>query len=106
MNFAAALSNATDRVYASAGVAARHEDSVSVQTSVTVLVERDLSRYGEAAQVSVRTAMVGVRRSELADCPRRGDTFTLLNTDGSDGEVLTVDSLQRADELEHRVYAS
>ena len=106
MNFAAALSNATIRVYASAGVAARHEDSGSVQTSVTVLVERDLSRYGEAAQVSVRTAMVGVRLSELADCPRRGDTFTLLNADGSDGEVLTVDSLQRADELEHRVYAA
>lgn len=106
MNFAAALSNATDRVYASAGVAARHEDTIGVQTSVTVLVERDLSRFGDAAQVSVRTALVGVRISELADCPRRGDTFTLINADATDGEVLTVDSLQRADELEHRVYAA
>lgn len=106
MNFAAALSNATDRVYASAGVAARHEDSIGVQTSATVLVERDLSRFGDAAPVNVRSAMVSVRRSELPECPRRGDTFTVLNADGSDGEVLTVDSLQRADELEHRVFAA
>ncbi len=106
MNFAAALSNATDRVYASAGVAARHEDTIGVQTSVTVLVERDLSRFGDAAQVSVRTALVGVRISELADCPRRGDTFTLIKADGSDGEVLTVDSLQRDDEIEHRMYCA
>lgn len=106
MNFAAALSNATDRVYASAGVAARHEDTIGVQTSVTVLVERDLSRFGDAAQVSVRTALVGVRISELADCPRRGDTFTLINADATDGEVLTVDSLQRDDEIEHRMYCA
>jgi len=39
MNFAAALSNATDRVYASAGVAARHADPGSVQTPVTGRVE-------------------------------------------------------------------
>ncbi len=102
MNFAAAQSNTTDRVYASAGVAALHEDRDSVQTPVTVLIERDISRYGEAAQVNVRTALVAVRRSQLAHAPRRGDTFTIT----ADSEVLTVDSLQRTDELEHRVFAA
>ncbi len=106
MNFAAAITSATDRVYRSAGVAARHEDGVGAQTACTILVERDLSRFGEAAPVNVRTALVGIRRSELADCPRRGDTFTLLDAAGADGEVLTVDSLQRSDELEHRVFAA
>lgn len=106
MNVAAAISNATDRVYRSAGVAARFEDAIGVQASCTILVERDLSRFGEAAPVNVRTALVSVRRSEMPDCPRRGDTFTLLDADGADGEVLTVDSLQRADELEHRMFAA
>ena len=105
MNFAAALSNATDRVYASAGVAALYEDRDGGQASVRVLIERDLSRYGESAQVNVRTALVAVRRKQLADAPRRGDTFT-LSAPGADDEVLTVDGLQRTDELEHRVFAA
>ena len=106
MNFASALSTCTDRVYASAGVAARFEDAAGDQTACTVIVERDLSRFGEAAPVNVRTALVSVRRSELTSCPRRGDTFTLLAADGTDAETLTVDSLQREDELEHRMFAA
>lgn len=102
MNFAAALNRATDRVYARAGVAAVYEDRDGAETPCMVLVERDLERFGEVQQVNARTAVVTVRRAEVAGAPRRGERFVL---DGS-GEVLTVDSLQRSDELEHRVFAA
>ncbi len=100
--FKNALSRATDRVYAQAGVAAVYQDRDAVQTPCTVLVERDLSRFGDVAQVNVRTAVVAVRRSQVAGAPRRGERFTL--TEGA--EVLTVESLQASDELEHRVFAA
>lgn len=101
MNFAAALNRATDRVYARAGVAAVYEDRDGAETPCTVLVERDLERFGEVQQVNARTAVVTVRRAEVADAPRRGERFVLAGD-----EVLTVDSLQRSDELEHRVFAA
>lgn len=100
MTFADALSRATDRVYARAGVAATYQDRDAVNTPCTVLVERDLQRYGDVAQVNARTAVVAVRRTDVAAAPRRGERFTLTG-----GEVLTVDSLQASDELEHKVFA-
>lgn len=101
MNFATAISRATDRVYTLAGVAAVYRDRDGVETPCTVMVERDLARYGEVAQVNARTAVVAVRRSEVSGAPRNGERFTLTG-----GEVLTVDSLQASDELEHRVFAA
>ena len=100
--FASALSRATDRVYAGFGEAATHTDRNGVHTPCTVLVERDLTRYGEAASVNARTAVVGVQVSELAAAPRRGERYTLA----ASGQVLTVDSLQTSDELEHKVFAA
>lgn len=98
----AALSIATDTVYATFGVSAGYlpKGSEATATPVTVLVERDLTRFGEVAQINARTAIVCVRKSELADSPMRGDTFSLST------ETLKVDSLQASDEFEHRVYAS
>ena len=102
MQFAAALNRATDRVYARAGVAATFQDRDGATLPCTVLVERDLERFGEVQQVNTRTAVVAVRRAEVAHAPRRGERFLLAGS----GEVLTVDSLQRSDELEHRVFAA
>lgn len=102
MTFADAISRATDRVYARAGVAAQYQDRDGVVTPCTVLVERDLARYGEVAQVNARTVVVGVRRTEVAGAPRSGERFTLT----AGGEVLVVDSLQASDEFEHRVFAA
>lgn len=96
MGFNDAISRATDRVYALAGVVATFTDRTYAETEVTVLVERDLSRYGEVAQVQARTAVVSVRVSELAEAPRKGESFTV------DGVVLRVDLLLRSDELEHK----
>lgn len=101
MTFAAALSRTTDRVYARFGVAADYQDRDGVVTPCTVVVERDLARYGEVAQVNARTVVVGVRRTEVVGAPRSGERFTLAG-----GEVLVVDSLQASDDLEHRVFAA
>lgn len=98
----AALTIATDTVYGTFGVPAGYlpKGSEDAATPVTVLVERDLTRFGEVARINARTAIVCVRKSELLDAPMRGDTFSLST------ETLKVDSLQASDEFEHRVYAS
>jgi hypothetical protein len=87
--------------YSNFGVEAIYEDRFGEETPCTVIVERDLSRFGEAGQVNARTAVVAVPRALVPDAPRRGERFVL-----SEDEVLTVDSLQRTDELEHRVFAA
>ena len=98
----AALSRATNRVYSAFGLAATYTDRNGATTPCTVLVEQDLTRYGETAQVNVKTAVVSVRLSELAAAPRRAERFTLSEA----GTVYTVDSLQASSELEHKVFVA
>ncbi len=99
----AALSAGTNVVYRTFGVPAGYTPKGSeVVTPCTVLVERDLSRFGEVAQVNARTAIVCVRKSEVAAAPLRGAIFAL----NGGAETLKVDSLQASDEFEHRVYAT
>lgn len=97
----AALSSATNRVYTGFGVAAVHTDRNGVTTPCTVLEEQDLSRYGETAQMNVKTAVLSVRVAELAAAPRRGETFAI-----TDGATYLVDSLQGSDALEHKVFVA
>lgn len=96
-----AIGRMLDRVYASFGEAATHTDKAAVATPCTVVVERDLTAYGDVAKVGIRTAVVAVRLTEMPDAPRRGDKFTLAS-----GKVLVVDGLQAADEFESRVFAA
>lgn len=96
------MSRATDRVYARYGDAATYTDRDAVAVPCTVLVDRDLDRYGAVAVVNQRTAVVQVRVSEVAEPPRRGETFTLTES----GQVLRVDSLQGSDEFEQRVFVA
>jgi len=96
------MARATDTLYARFGDAATYTDRNAVSTPCTVLVDRDLTRYGETAVVNQRTAVVQVRTVQLVAAPRRGDTFTLAGS----GQVLVVDSLQGSDEFEHRVFAA
>lgn len=97
----AALSRATDRVYLAFGKATTYTDRNGVTTPCTVLEEQDLSRYGETAQVNVKTAVLSVRVAEVADVPRRGETFEV-----TDGATYLVDSLQATDALEHKVFVA
>lgn len=100
--FASALSRATDRVYAGFGEAATHTDRNGVHTPCTVLVESDLTRYGETAQVNIKTAVISVRLTHLAAAPRSGETFTIT----ASGKAYRVDSLQASDALEHKVFVA
>lgn len=101
MQMHSVLSRTTDRVYRWAGVAATYEARDGGTLPCTVLVERDLLRYGDVAQVQAATAVLAVRRAEVPSAPRRGERFVLAS-----GEVLVVDGLQASDELEHRVFAA
>ena len=95
---AASLERLTDRVYEVFGVSAVYTDRDGVSHAVTVVVDRQVARYGEVAQVNGKTAVLCVRTSEAAGAPRKGETFAL-----SGGQAFTVDSLVSADEFEHRV---
>lgn len=99
--FRTALTRATGRLYATAGQAATYTDRNGAQTPCAVLVERNLTQYGDAALINARTAVIGVQVSDVPAAPRRGERFTLTET----GQVLVVDSLQVTDELEHKVFA-
>lgn len=99
--FNTALARATDRVYQSAGKAATYTDRNGATTACTVLEEQDLARYGETAQVNIKTAVLSVRLTDVASAPRRGETFALTG-----GTTYRVDSLQATDALEHKVFVA
>lgn len=99
--FQQSLSRALDRVYAKAGLPAVYTGRDAVAHGCSVLVESDLSRYGQTAQVNVRTAVVAVRTSEVALAPRRGEQFVVTG-----GATYTVDSLQATDALQHKVFVA
>lgn len=100
--FKSALARAIDRVYARAGDAATHTDRDGVHTPCTVMVERDLTRYGDAAKVNLHTAAISVRVSQMPAAPRRSDRFTITDT----MQVFTVDALQGSDGIEHKVFVA
>lgn len=95
-----ALGRVTDTLFGVFGEAATYTDRDAVALPCTVIVEPDLTRYGETAVVNQRTAVLLVRRNEVDAPPRRGETFTI------GAKVWVVDSLQGSDELEHRVFAA
>jgi hypothetical protein len=97
----AALGRATDRVYSAFGKPATYTDRLGTITPCTVLEEQDLSRYGETAQVNVKTAVLSVRVADVAAAPRSGETFAV-----TDGATYRVDSLQSTDAMEHMVFVA
>lgn len=102
INQASTVGRMIDRVYSAFGESATYTDRNGATAPCVVVVERDLTKYGEVAQVNVRTAVVHVRLAEVANPPRRGETFTL----GQTGQVLTVESQQALDQFEHRVFVA
>ena len=98
----AAMARAVARVYALQGEPATYTDRNSVVTPCTVLVDTDMTRYGDVATVNRRTAVVSVQVTDVAAPPRNGERFTLTET----GKVWPVDTLQVSDEFEHRSFAA
>lgn len=98
--FQSGIVRGLDRVYATAGEAAVYTNRLAQGTPCTVLLETDLTRYGEQAQVNVRTAVLSVRVAQVAAAPRQGETFLI------GARTWRVDSLQASDALEHRVFVA
>lgn len=72
---------------------------------VRVLIDGNLSQYGEVARVAGKTVVVSLRVSEVPDLPRSGDTVSV--TSGPyQGRALRVDSVLESDALEHKVLAA
>jgi len=86
-----------DALYTKMGVSATYTPSGGTSATYTVIVTYDLSLYGDTAEVQQATASVSIRATDLAESPRRGDTFTI------DGTVYRVSSTVTSDELEHTV---
>ena len=82
------------------GQAATYTNRAAEQAACTVLLDTDMTRYGEQAQVNVRTAVLSVRVAEVPAAPRQGDTFLI------GARAWRVDSLQASDALEHRVFVA
>ena len=59
----------------------------SVNTPCRIIVDYNLIQFGDQINVSNASAIVTVRTSEVADKPRRGDRYTLENS-----QVLRVDA--------------
>lgn len=85
-----------DALYDAMGVETTYTDRDGATQSVSAIVEHDLQTFGNVADIAGKTAVISVRVSDMAEKPRRGETYTVGAT------VYTVDSIPYADELEHR----
>ncbi len=99
------LSSAVDIISDEFADAAHFTARDSAAVACAVLLEHNLSRYGNVAQVAGKTVVVGVRVREVAEMPRKGDVFDLV-TGKFAGRSLRVDSVVSSDALEHKVLAA
>lgn len=99
------LAQSNERIYAFFGDAAHFTARDCAAVAVTVLLDHDLSQYGETARVATKTVVVGVRIAQVSQPPRKGDVFD-ITTGKFAGRSLRVDSVVSSDEFEHKVLAA
>lgn len=97
--FAQAFEHGLTALYGVMGESCTYKDKAGWNRSCTVIVDRNLSQYGEVASVQGKVAVVIVRRTEVPERPRREETFELE----ASCETLVVDSVITSDDFEHRV---
>lgn len=97
--FAAAMARGLAVLYSKDGESARFTSSDGYVTDCSVMVERDVSSYGEVAEINAASAVISVRKIELCDRPKRGEVFELTDTE----EEFSVSQVIASDELEFRV---
>lgn len=96
MSLADSLIRAINAIYADRNtVPCIYTNRDGVTQTVRAIPEFDLTTYGDTLEVAGKTAVIGVRASEMA-APRNGETYTI------GGKVYRIDSLVASDELEHR----
>lgn len=86
-------------LYEHFGVSAHYISEGSDPVPCTVIIERNLSRFGDEIDIVGVNAMVSVRVSELVERPRRGDRFVIE----SDGTVYNVDRAMAGNGHEHEL---
>lgn len=96
---AQALTDALSAVYDAHGESATYTDRDGGTTDCTVLLDFNLGNYGDAVELAAQTVVIAVRRSEVAEMPLKGETFTVGST------VYRVMTPVQSDELEFRVQA-
>lgn len=88
-DFTDTLDDGIELMYEEFGESAQYtERDAANPRTVTVVVERNLSQYGDVAQVAGKTAVVRVRITDVDKEPLRGETFVVAG-----GETLVVDSV-------------
>ncbi len=87
-------------IYEYAGVKVRYSAANGIKIIGTAVIDYQLQEYGEVADVSAATATVAMRFSEVPARPRRQDTYEVLEGPMT-GSIYTVDSILRADDVEH-----
>jgi len=97
VTLASAFQDGINDLYRAAGVSAVFTNTAGATSTVTVLIEYDLSVYGDVAEVSQATATISVKKSDMDLPPRRGELFTIGSA------TFRVSSTLRSDELEHTV---
>ena len=91
--------NMVNHVFGALGRAAQYQLPDTVETTACrVILSYDLTQWGDVIQVQNNQALLSVRKSEIADRPRRGHFFTLAT-----GQQYLVERVMRSDEYEHRV---
>lgn len=101
----AAIASSVDRIYAVFGMAALFAARDDAARACTVLVDTNLSQYGDTAQVTAKTVVVALRTSEVPDLPRKGDVIDITAGQFA-GRSLVVASVVSSDEYEHKVFAA
>ena len=100
-HFTAAMSRGVDRIYKGVGESAFYIFANGSRTDCVVIPERDLKTSGEFAQVNAALVLCSVRKSEIPERPKRGETIVLPGS----CEEYAVREVIFSDQFEWRFYA-
>ena len=100
--FSEAMGRGLLGLYRKMGEPGRHTASDGYCTDCLMIVDRDMSVYGEIAEINAQSVVISICRSELFTKPQRGELIELDNG----CETFRVDRLISSDELEYRFIAA
>lgn len=95
---------AVNRIYAAFGMAAEFTARDEAVRPCTVLIDHNLTNYGDVARVAGKTVVISMRLAEVEAMPRRGDTVKVIGGPEA-GRSYTVETVINSDGIEHRMTA-
>lgn len=102
MTFAAALARAHATMFATFGDAEAAQYTTACGTlPVSVIVDYDLTRYGDRLSVASGSVVISFNAAEVAARPRRGETVTLAS-----GRQFRLDAPVQSDGFVHAMSAA